>query len=207
MHSALKHAGERLYELARRGESVERPPRRILIERIRRTRPIGVAADLVEFEVHCSKGTYIRSLAADIARSLGTLGYVTGLRRLSVDPFAGLAMVSLPDLEIGRRCGSAALDSLLLGADAAFLDLARVDLDGAGEAALLQGQTVRALEPAPPGPLRAYAGGRFLGLVEGQSDGRIHPTRLFVGVSPPAGPGPVGPEPSTGAAGGSEVLG
>ncbi|HEY4366029.1 MAG TPA: tRNA pseudouridine(55) synthase TruB [Steroidobacteraceae bacterium] len=207
MHSALKHAGERLYELARRGESVERPPRRILIERIRRTRPLDASTDLLEFEVHCSKGTYIRSLAADIARSLGTLGYVTGLRRLSVDPFAGLAMVTLPDLEIGRRCGTAALDSLLLGADAAFLDLVRIDLDAAGEAGLLQGRTVQTLQPAPPGPLRAYAHGRFLGLVAGQSDGRVHPTRLFVGVSSAAAPAPAGPEPSTGAAGGGEVVG
>jgi len=179
MHSALKHEGARLYELARRGESVEREPRQIVIQRIQRTRLLG---DVLEFEVHCSKGTYIRSLAADISRALGTLGYVTGLRRLSVEPFEGLPMVTLPDLELGQRCGAAALDSLLLGADTAFLDLPRTELDGAGEAGLLQGQTVMAVQPVASGQLRAYAGGRFLGLVEGQEDGRVRPMRLFVGV-------------------------
>ena len=179
MHSALKHEGARLYELARRGESVEREPRQIVIHRIQRTRLRG---DVLEFEVHCSKGTYIRSLAADISRALGTLGYVTGLRRLSVEPFEGLPMVTLQDLELGQRCGAAALDGLLLGADTAFLDLPRIELDGAGEAGLLQGQTVMAVGPVGSGQLRAYSGGRFLGLVEGQEDGRVRPTRLFVGV-------------------------
>ena len=178
MHSALKHEGARLYELARRGESVEREPRRIVIQSIRRTRLAGA---VLEFEVHCSKGTYIRSLAADLAGALGTLGYVTGLRRLIVEPFAGMPMVTLADLDLGRRCGDAALDRLLLGADSAFLDLPRVELAASAEAGLLKGQTVTA-EPPATGPLRAYAGGRFLGLVEGQGDGRIRPTRLFVGV-------------------------
>jgi tRNA pseudouridine55 synthase len=181
MHSALKHEGARLYELARRGESIEREPRRISIQYIRRTRPMA-ATDILEFEVHCSKGTYIRSLAADIASGLGTLGYVTGLRRLSVDPFGGLAMVTLADLE-AERGGEAALDRLLLGADQAFLDLPQVELDAAAETGLLLGRAVPVAEPVPLGQLRAYSGGRFLGLVEGQADGRVQPTRLFVGVT------------------------
>jgi tRNA pseudouridine55 synthase len=179
MHSALKHEGARLYELARRGESVEREPRQIVIHRIQRT---SLRGDVLEFEVHCSKGTYIRSLAADISRALGTLGYVTGLRRLSVEPFEGLPMVTLQDLELGQRCGAAALDGLLMGADTAFLDLQRIELDGAGEAGLLQGQTVMTVGPVGLGQLRAYSGGRFLGLVEGQEGGKVRPTRLFVGV-------------------------
>ena len=79
MHSALKFEGKRLYELARRGESVEREPRAIVIHRIARVRLEG---DELEFDVYCSKGTYIRTLAADIAAGLGTIGYVRGLRRL-----------------------------------------------------------------------------------------------------------------------------
>lgn len=179
MHSALKHEGARLYELARRGESVEREPRQIVIQRIERT---CLRGDVLEFEVHCSKGTYVRSLAADISRALGTVGYVTGLRRLSVEPFEGLPMVTLQDLELGRRCGAAALDGLLLGADRAFQDLPSIELDGAGEAGLLQGQTVMAVEPVGSGLMRVYSAGRFLGLAEGQEDGRVRPTRLFVGV-------------------------
>lgn len=187
MHSALKHQGERLYELARRGESVERPPRRIVIYRIQR---IALAAERLEFEVRCSKGTYIRSLAADIARRLGTLGYLAGLRRLGVDPFDGYPMHTLQEIE-ARTGGSnpdtrppAGLDSLLLGADIAFADLGRVQLGPEGERALLLGQMANALTPAPAEPLRAYGSNeRFLGLVEGQPDGRVRPVRLFVGVA------------------------
>ena len=69
MHSALKFEGKRLYELARRGESVEREPRRIAIHRMARVR---FERDELEFDVYCSKGTYIRTLAADIAERLGT---------------------------------------------------------------------------------------------------------------------------------------
>jgi tRNA pseudouridine55 synthase len=180
MHSALKHQGERLYELARRGESIERESRRIVIERIARQH---FADNRLAFEVRCSKGTYIRSLAADIAAKLGTLGYVAELRRLAVDPFDGLPMHTLSQLEQLASAGTQSLDALLLSADTAFADLADTHLNVASVQALLQGQTVAALTPAPAGLLRAYAeGGRFLGLVEGQSDGRVRPTRLFVGL-------------------------
>jgi tRNA pseudouridine55 synthase len=187
MHSALKHQGQRLYELARRGESVERPPRRIVIHRIQR---IALEAERLEFEVRCSKGTYVRSLAADIAQRLGTLGYLAGLRRLSVDPFDGHPMHTLAEIEErldSSGAGSpapAVLDSLLLGADTAFMDLGRVQLDPAGEHALLLGQAANALTPAPGESLRAYdSNERFLGLVEGQPDGRVRPVRLFVGAA------------------------
>ena len=184
MHSALKHQGKRLYELARRGESIERPPRQIVIHRIHR---IVLAAERLEFEVRCSKGTYVRTLAADIAQRLGTLGYLAGLRRLSVDPFDGYPMHTLAQIE--ARLGTntpAVLDSLLLGADAAFMDLGRIQLGPEGENALLLGQTATALTPAPGESLRAYgANERFLGLVEGQPDGRVSPARLFVGVAGP----------------------
>ena len=77
MHSALKHAGQRLYALARRGESVERATRRITIASISR---LALSADRLELEVSCSKGTYIRSLAADVAARLGTLGFAARRR-------------------------------------------------------------------------------------------------------------------------------
>lgn len=187
MHSALKHQGERLYEMARRGESIERPSRRITIERIERK---SFVDQLLSFEVRCSKGTYIRSLAADIAVKLGTLGYVAQLRRLNVDPFDGRPMYTLEQIaELRGGDGDApamgwrSLDALLLTADMAFADLADTHLNPMSMQALLQGQTVMALAPAPPGQLRAYgAGGEFLGLVEGQADGRVRPTRLFVGA-------------------------
>ena len=182
MHSALKHQGKRLYELARRGESVERKPRQIEIFSISRRR---LSADHLEFEVSCSKGTYIRTLAADIAARLGTLGYLAGLRRLSVDPFAGLPMYDLQSLETVHRAGGhPGLDALLLGSDIAFADLASVALSPDATQILLLGQPARADSTAEIGAsLRAYDGqGRFLGLVEGQPDGRVRPVRLFVPV-------------------------
>ncbi|HEY7642546.1 MAG TPA: tRNA pseudouridine(55) synthase TruB [Steroidobacteraceae bacterium] len=177
MHSALKFEGKRLYELARRGESVEREPRRIAIHRMARVRLDG---DQLEFDVYCSKGTYIRTLAADIADRLGTLGYVRGLRRLSLDPFGGLPMYTLEQL---TGLEPAARDTLLLPPDRAFLDLPRVELGAAAVEGLLQGRTVAAPDAAESGELRAYDGqDRFLGIVHGAGGGRVRPVRLFVEV-------------------------
>lgn len=178
MHSALKFEGKRLYELARRGQSVEREARKIVIHRITR---VGLAGDELEFDVYCSKGTYIRTLAADIADRLGTIGYVRGLRRLSLDPFDALPMHTLEQL---TALEPAARDAVLLQPDRAFLDLPRVELASGAVEGLLQGRTVAALQPAGPGELRAYDGqGRFLGMVQGAPDGRVRPVRLFVDVA------------------------
>jgi tRNA pseudouridine55 synthase len=181
MHSALKRDGQRLYELARRGESVDRPARRITISAIAR---VDLTEDRLEFDVSCSKGTYIRSLAADVAAKLGTLGYVAALRRTSVDPFAALPMHTLEELTSRRGEGpKEALDALLLPCDVAFADLGVTELGSTSVQGLLKGQAVEALAAAPAVPLRAYgADGRFLGLVEGQPDGRVRPVRLFVDV-------------------------
>lgn len=178
MHSALKFEGKRLYELARRGESVEREPRQIVIHRASRVR---LAGDELEFDVYCSKGTYIRTLAADVAARLGTLGYVRGLRRLSLDPFGDLPMYTMEQL--AERTPEAR-DAVLLPPDRAFLDLPQVELGSGAVEGLLQGRTVAALQPAHPGELRAYDDrGRFLGMVQGAPDGRVRPVRLFVDVA------------------------
>jgi tRNA pseudouridine55 synthase len=188
MHSALKFEGQRLYELARRGESVEREPRRIAIHRMARVR---FERDELEFDVYCSKGTYIRTLAADIADRLGTLGYVRGLRRLSLDPFGDLPMYTLEQL---TGLLPAARDALLLQPDRVFLELPRVDLGAAAVDSLLQGRTVAAPHSGTSGELRAYdAHGCFLGIVVGAGEGRVRPVRLFVDVAAGArsGLGPV----------------
>lgn len=178
MHSALKFEGRRLYELARRGESVERAARDVTIHAIRRVR---LGADHLEFEVTCSKGTYVRTLAADIATSLGTLGYLKGLRRLSVEPFGGRPMATLEQLS---ALGDA-MDPLLLPADLAFADLPRVELAADAEVRLLRGQAVRPSTSCPGGEARVYgASGIFLALGQGLEDGRIQPVRLFVNPAP-----------------------
>ena len=182
MHSALKFEGKRLYELARRGESVERPPRSIVIHRIARvTSEDNLGTGQLEFDAYCSKGTYIRTLAADIAIKLGTLGYVKGLRRLSVDPFGDLPMYTLEALS--PQSGDE-LTARLLAIDTAFIDLPRLELDRTAEQSLLLGRTVSPQSAAPAGEARLYGeGGRFLGLGEGQEGGRVKPSRLFVTVA------------------------
>jgi tRNA pseudouridine55 synthase len=80
MFSALKKDGKKLYELARKGIETEREPRKIIIHSID---ILSIGADEVEIRVHCSKGTYIRSLADDIGTKLGTYAYLKELRRVS----------------------------------------------------------------------------------------------------------------------------
>jgi tRNA pseudouridine55 synthase len=177
MHSAVKHEGKRLYELARRGEVVERTPRRIVLKDLRR---VALEPDVLEFDVHCSKGTYIRTLAADVAERLGTLGYVEALRRLSVDPFGEFPTYTLEQL---AALTPAERDRLLLSADVAFRDLPRVDLTAEEERRLLLGQAIEWRgEGVFAGQARAYGGSdRFLGLVEEHPGNRLKPLRLFVG--------------------------
>src|SRR5689334_10389578 len=95
MYSAIKRDGQPLYKLARAGVEVERAPRAIEIFEIE---VLAFGAESVQLEVSCSKGTYIRSLAEDMARALGTCGHVALLRRLHVEPFEGESMLTLEDV-------------------------------------------------------------------------------------------------------------
>lgn len=194
MYSALKHDGQRLYELARKGETVERAPRQI---RIRRLELLAAGADTLELEVSCSKGTYIRTLVEDIASSLGTVGHVTFLRRLRIDPFGDHPMVTFEELEAAAAGEGASLPALLLPVDHVFGDLPSLAVDQAGEGHLIQGRrtwaaAVPGSPPAseiPPGTrVRVYgASGQFLGLAERQVDGALQPFRLFVRAAGLAG--------------------
>jgi tRNA pseudouridine55 synthase len=127
MYSALKHEGRRLYELARRGIVVERPPRRVHVSRLELD---DYRWPLCAFTLDCSKGTYVRSLVVDIAEALGTLGHVTALRRLAVQPFAGQPMLGLEGLEAAGAGGFDALDSLLLPIERVHQLLERAALSG-----------------------------------------------------------------------------
>ncbi len=97
--SAIKIAGERAYDLAREGETVDIPAREIEIGRL----------DIVEhkdggtlFEIECGKGTYVRSLARDMGRDLGCFGHIADLRRMEVDPFTADDFVTVAELEAAR---------------------------------------------------------------------------------------------------------
>lgn len=181
MYSALKHAGRPLYEMARRGEEIARAPRRIRIDRIELHEFDAVT---VQFDVVCSKGTYIRVLAEELAAALGTAGHLSALRRLWVAPFEDRAMVTLEAVEawVTDHPGEAEQPAWLLPVDAAFATLPRLELDARSSLHLRQGRELPAPEALAAGEMaRVYdPARRFLGLVTCGSEGRIRVERLFV---------------------------
>lgn len=98
IYSAIKVKGKKLYEYARKGEKVEIPKRKITIYNIELTN-IDPKNKTIEFKVHCSKGTYIRSLCEDISAKLGTIGYMASLQRVKVGRFSIENSITIDDLE------------------------------------------------------------------------------------------------------------
>ncbi|MGO9804152.1 MAG: tRNA pseudouridine(55) synthase TruB [Steroidobacteraceae bacterium] len=180
MHSAIKQGGAPLYRLARAGRTVERAPRTIEIHALEL---LDLAGESLELEARCSKGTYIRVLAEDIAERLGTVGFVSALRRLSVEPFGDEPMRTLESLEEECRRGG---HPSLLPADLPLQHLAKVALPEASVARLLKGQAVAGGPQTPAVTadgatrVRLYdAAGRFLGLGTADGSGRVRPKRLL----------------------------
>ena len=173
MHSALKRDGKPLYEYARQGIVLERAARHITIHSLELSARRG---DHVDFRVHCSKGTYVRTLAEDIGRVLGCGAHLHALRREKVGDLCvadGFDAQALEDMSAGQR------DACLLGVDALTRDLPRLQLDAESARRVRLGQRVPVADPlAPHGELRAYdADGAFLGLLR-VADGVAHPLRL-----------------------------
>ena len=177
MYSAVKHAGRRLYELARKGQEVERRPRPIEI--------FDIVLEAFEwpcytFSVHCSKGTYIRSLVADIAHKLDSIAHVTHLRRLSVTPFEESQMLSFEALEAAAAGGLEPLDRCLLGADAALVHMPAIRVSSAQGLGLRQGQRVDVAAPGLAGDVRIYdSADSFVGIGNLDESGLLRPARIF----------------------------
>lgn len=177
MYSALRHQGERLYDLAREGIEVPREPRPVTIYQLQLK---DWNASELTLEVRCSKGTYIRTLVEDIATALGTCAHVTVLRRLGVGGFGrDVPMYNLPELEARREAGLETLDALLLPVDSAVSQWPGVVLSG--DAAWYFGKGQAVFVPGAPtsGRVRVYGGERFLGVGEVAADGRVAPRRLM----------------------------
>jgi tRNA pseudouridine55 synthase len=174
MYSALKRDGQPLYRLARAGVTVERAPRQIEIFELA---PISQTDQGVELDVLCSKGTYVRTLAEDIARAMGTCGHVAALRRSWVEPFEAERMQTLE--AVTRECEEGSGPELL-PADRPLVHLPAVALEGWQADRIGHGQEVVLVHSPPPGRVRLYeAGGRFFGLGESDGRGKVRPRRLF----------------------------
>lgn len=202
MYSALKRNGECLYDIARRGEVVERQPRPVTIHELTIRDFDGTS-----FTVDClvSKGTYIRVLAEDIGRKLGSCAHLTALRRTRVGELTLDAAVTMEALEtIARSCEAAgeaedqteaqkeacraaslaALRAKLTPSDALLSTLERIDLATADAARFMNGQRIRLAPPSSgnstkDGRVRVYdADGALLGTAQ-LTDGLLAPERLI----------------------------
>lgn len=178
MYSALKHQGKRLYELAREGVEVERAPRKVTIHALELR---SFESPELEVIVHCSKGTYVRTLAEDIGEALGCGAHVSVLRRTGVGPYTELPMHSMEEIETLAEQGQDALDGLLLPIDTALSDWPEVRVSADSAFYLKQGQAVLVPKAPTEGWVRIYHNDGFLAVGQVQDDGRIAPKRLMGG--------------------------
>jgi tRNA pseudouridine55 synthase len=175
MYSALKREGQPLYRLARAGVTVERAPRPIELAELRLIALEDGAA--LQLEALCSKGTYIRVLAEDIASALGTVGHVTQLRRMYVEPFEHESMHTLES--IASRCARGERPPLL-APDAALVALPAVHLALEQTRRVLMGQTVMIEPRQTEARVRLYDHtGSFFGIGISEASGAMRPRRLF----------------------------
>lgn len=173
MYSALKHEGTPLYKLAREGKEVERKARSVTIHNLEL---LAWEPPELSFSVNCSKGTYVRTLAEDIAAELGTCAHLRTLRRTTSGPFAD-GMVTLEALEAQVEAGTP--ESLLLAPDAGLADWSVVTLDETAANRFSHGNPVKVDTPAT-GMVRVYApGSRLLGLGEITPENLLKPRRIM----------------------------
>lgn len=171
MHSALKRNGRPLYELARKGIEVERAPRAVTIHALEL---LDFAGDSLRLRVRCSKGTYIRVLAADLGQELGCGAHLTALRRTMVGDLDLDGAITLAELEALAEEARAAW---LQPVDALLRSLPLLAIDGAAAERFSHGNPVD-LPAGLAGKIRVYADCRLLGVGEPGSDGRLWPKRL-----------------------------
>ncbi|MEO7744564.1 MAG: tRNA pseudouridine(55) synthase TruB [Usitatibacter sp.] len=174
MHSALHVGGKRLYQLAREGIEVHREPRQVEVIALARDQLEG---DCLFVSVTCSKGTYIRTLAADIGRALGCGAYLTALRRTAVGPFCVSAAVPLEHLQ---QEGPELARARLLPVDVLVGSLRRCDVPPELALRFRQGQVIDWTEAAGGSEWGVWdAGGVFLGVGKAELPGRLAPLRLM----------------------------
>jgi tRNA pseudouridine55 synthase len=181
-YSAIKIEGERAYDLARDGEQVELAPRPVEISRLELVNIPD--PDHAVLEAECGKGTYVRSLARDLGRTLGCFGHVSALRRATVGPFGEETMILLEHLEAlchRAASGEGNLADALMSVETALDDIPALAVSRAdaarlqrGQAALLRGRDA----PNFRGTVYVTVSGQLLALAE-LDRGEIVPKRVF----------------------------
>lgn len=178
MFSAIKYQGQPLYKLARKGITVERQTRKVNIYKLEL---MNFANDLFELEVLCSKGTYVRTLVADIGKELGCGAHVVALRRLSVGDYQENQMVTMESLEnLAKEQNFIGLNALLLPIASMMQGFNEVLLTETMQYYIKQGQAVM----IPNAPAKGWVKmqnkqGQFLGVGEILPDGKIAPRKLL----------------------------
>ena len=177
MYSALKHKGVPLYKLAREGIKVERKLRTI---KIYKNTLVSFEDNIVEIDVTCSKGTYIRSLADDLGQDLECGAHVIELRRIQAGRFSIDGCRSLKKLEsIKELNGLSALDELLIPMDQAIIEMPQVFLEHDTAKQIKHGQFI-SLDKLPVSSLvRLYEEEVFIGIGAINSEGKLSPRRLI----------------------------
>lgn len=192
MYSALKYQGRPLYEYARKGITVERDARPITVYELQFIR---LENNELELEIHCSKGTYIRTIIDDLGEMLGCGAHVIYLRRVQVANYPYERMMTLEQLaalraqvDAGEGSFESLLDSLLLPMDTAVVHFPAVNLTEAATTLFQLGQPVSAdIGQLTEGEMVRVTSGehqRFLGIALISEDGRIAPKRLVVENEP-----------------------
>lgn len=160
MYSAIKMNGKKLYELARRGEIVERSPRKVTISRLEL-----VGEDKCDYilDIHCSKGTYIRTLCSDIGDKLGCGGCMSSLRRVKAGVFSITQAYTMEQIQAAADSGG--LDGIIIPVDTLFTDKPNLTVNEFEEKKLRNGNTIKT--KSADGTYRVYSeSGEFLLLAE-----------------------------------------
>jgi tRNA pseudouridine55 synthase len=179
--SAIKIDGQRAYDLARQGETVQLEARPVQIDRLELT---GMPdAHTAIFEAECGRGTYVRAIARDMGRKLGCLGHVIALRRTRVGPFHEAQSVTIGELEEAAAIedGGIEIKTLLRPTESALADLLEVTVSQSDAARLARGQTVllRGRDaPIMTGEVFCLSKGTLVALCEIER-GELRPLRVF----------------------------
>lgn len=172
VYSAIKVAGRRAYRLSREGNPPELAPRKVRIERLTL---LNDGPDWAEFEVECGKGTYVRSLARDLARRLGSVGHIFALRRTRAAGFLEKTAISLD--YVAELSHSARLAEALFPVETALADIPALALTGTDANRLRRGQCVQ-VSGTEDGTVCVMADGQAIALAR-VAGGEVQPVRVF----------------------------